>query len=166
MTTNIFAFVVVLGILIFFHELGHFLVARLFGVGVEKFSLGFGPRLFGRTVGITDYRISAIPLGGYVKMVGDEPDAELAPELIPYSFTHKHVFKKNHDRGRRPVFQPAFGGHHLYRLFYFYRYRGYPPGRQACGQREPGGPGRACRPVTWSWPSTDRRWPPGATSIG
>jgi regulator of sigma E protease len=94
MTTNIFAFVVVLGILIFFHELGHFLVARLFGVGVEKFSLGFGPRLFGRTVGMTDYRISAIPLGGYVKMVGDEPDAELAPEMVPYSFTHKHVFKK------------------------------------------------------------------------
>lgn len=94
MTTNIFAFIVVLGILIFFHELGHFLVARLFGVGVEKFSLGFGPRLFGRTVGITDYRISAIPLGGYVKMVGDEPDADLAPELVPVSFTHKHVFKK------------------------------------------------------------------------
>lgn len=94
MTTNIFAFVVVLGILIFFHELGHFLVARLFGVGVEKFSLGFGPRLFGRTVGMTDYRISAIPLGGFVKMVGDEPDAELDPEMIPYSFTHKHVFKK------------------------------------------------------------------------
>ena len=94
MTTNIFAFVIVLGILIFFHELGHFLVARLFGVGVEKFSLGFGPRLFGRTVGMTDYRISAIPLGGYVKMVGDEPDAELEPEMIPYSFTHKHVFKK------------------------------------------------------------------------
>ena len=94
MTTNIFAFVVVLGVLIFFHELGHFLVARLFGVGVEKFSLGFGPRLFGRTVGMTDYRISAIPLGGYVKMVGDEPDAELETEMIPYSFTHKHVFKK------------------------------------------------------------------------
>jgi len=94
MTTSIFAFVVVLGILIFFHELGHFLVARLFGVGVEKFSLGFGPRLFGRTVGITDYRVSAIPLGGYVKMVGDEPDAEIDPELIPLSFTHKHVFKK------------------------------------------------------------------------
>jgi regulator of sigma E protease len=94
MTTNIFAFVIVLGVLIFFHELGHFLVARLFGVGVEKFSLGFGPRLFGRTVGMTDYRISAIPLGGYVKMVGDEPDAELEAEMIPYSFTHKHVFKK------------------------------------------------------------------------
>jgi len=94
MTTSIFAFVIVLGILIFFHELGHFVVARLFGVGVEKFSLGFGPRLLGKTVGITDYRISAIPLGGYVKMVGDEPDAELEPELIPYSFTHKHVFKR------------------------------------------------------------------------
>lgn len=94
MTTSIFAFVVVLGVLIFFHELGHFLVARLFGVGVEKFSLGFGPRLFGKTVGITDYRVSAIPLGGYVKMVGDEPDAEIDPELIPQSFTHKHVFKK------------------------------------------------------------------------
>ena len=94
MTTSIFAFVIVLGILISFHELGHFLVARLFGVGVEKFSLGFGPRLFGRTVGMTDYRISAIPLGGYVKMVGDEPDAELGPEMIPYSFSHKHVFKK------------------------------------------------------------------------
>jgi regulator of sigma E protease len=94
MTTNIFAFVVVLGVLIFFHELGHFLVARFFGVGVEKFSLGFGPRLFGRTVGITDYRVSAIPLGGYVKMVGDEPDAELEPQMVPYSFTHKHVFKK------------------------------------------------------------------------
>ncbi len=94
MTTSIFAFIVVLGILIFFHELGHFLVARVFGVGVEKFSLGFGPRIFGRTVGMTDYRISAIPLGGYVKMVGDEPDAEVDPELLPYSFTHKHVFKK------------------------------------------------------------------------
>ncbi len=94
MTTNIFAFVIVLGVLIFFHELGHFLVARLFGVGVEKFSLGFGPRLFGKTVGITDYRVSAIPLGGYVKMVGDEPDAEVDDDLRPYSFTHKHVFKR------------------------------------------------------------------------
>lgn len=94
MSTSIFAFIVVLGILIFFHELGHFLVARMFGVGVEKFSLGFGPRIFGRTKGITDYRISAIPLGGYVKMVGDEPDAEIDPEMIPLSFTHKNVYKK------------------------------------------------------------------------
>ncbi|MDM8551593.1 RIP metalloprotease RseP [Desulfobacterales bacterium HSG2] len=92
--STIFAFVVVLGILIFFHELGHFLVARWFDVGVEKFSLGFGPKIFGKTVGITDYRVSAIPLGGYVKMVGEEPDAEIDPADIPISFTHKHVFKR------------------------------------------------------------------------
>jgi len=90
----LFSFIVVLGVLIFFHELGHFLVARLFGVGVEKFSLGFGPRLFGKTVGITDYRVSAIPLGGYVKMIGEEPGVEIDPADIPLSFTHKHVLKR------------------------------------------------------------------------
>lgn len=94
MSTNIFAFVIVLGVLIFFHELGHFLVARFFGVGVEKFSLGFGPRLIGKKVGLTDYFISAIPLGGYVKMVGEEPDADIPPADIPLSFTHKHVLKR------------------------------------------------------------------------
>ena len=94
MSVNIFALVVVLGVLIFFHELGHFLVARLLGVGVEKFSLGFGPRLIGKKIGITDYLISAIPLGGYVKMVGEEPDADLAPADIPISFTHKNVWKR------------------------------------------------------------------------
>jgi regulator of sigma E protease len=88
------SFVIVLGVLIFFHELGHFLVARWFGVGVEKFSLGFGPRIFGKTIGGTDYRLSAIPLGGYVKMVGEEPDAEIDPADIPRSFTHKHVLKR------------------------------------------------------------------------
>ena len=94
MSGNIFAFIVVLGVLIFFHELGHFLVARFFGVGVEKFSLGFGPRLLGRTVGRTDYRLSLIPLGGYVKMVGEEPDTEIDPALIPISFTHKNVYQR------------------------------------------------------------------------
>ncbi|MDI6686779.1 MAG: RIP metalloprotease RseP [Desulfobacterales bacterium] len=94
MFTTIFSFIVVLGILIFFHELGHFLVARLFGVGVEKFSLGFGPRLFGKKIGRTDYIISAMPLGGYVKMVGEEPNADISPVDMPVSFTHKHVFKR------------------------------------------------------------------------
>jgi len=104
MGTSILSFVVVLGVLIFFHEFGHFLVARLFGVGVEKFSLGFGPRLIGKKVGITDYRISAIPLGGYVKMVGEEPDAEIDPEDIPFSFTHKHVAKRMLIVAAGPVF--------------------------------------------------------------
>jgi regulator of sigma E protease len=94
MGTSVWAFLVVLGILIFFHEFGHFLVARLFGVGVEKFSLGFGPRLIGKRVGITDYRLSLVPLGGYVKMVGEEPDEDLDPQLLPISFTHKHVIKR------------------------------------------------------------------------
>ena len=92
--TTIIAFIIVLGVLVFFHELGHFLLARLCGVGVEKFSLGFGPRIFGKTIGRTDYRVSAIPLGGYVKMVGEEPDAEIDPKDIPYSFTHKKVFQR------------------------------------------------------------------------
>jgi len=92
---TVLLFIVVLGPLIFFHELGHFLVARLFGVGVEKFSLGFGPRIVGKKIGRTDYRISLIPLGGYVKMVGDEPDAELPPEDLPYSFTHKPAAQRS-----------------------------------------------------------------------
>lgn len=94
MSASILSFIVVLGVLIFFHELGHFLVARFFGVGVEKFSLGFGPRILSKKIGMTDYRISAIPLGGYVKMVGEEPDAELDAAKIPFSFTHKHVLKR------------------------------------------------------------------------
>lgn len=61
----------VLGILIFVHELGHFIVAKLFNVKVEKFSLGFGPKLFGKQIGETEYLISAFPLGGYVKMFGE-----------------------------------------------------------------------------------------------
>ncbi len=104
MSVSMLAFVVVLGVLIFFHELGHFLVARLFGVGVEKFSLGFGPRLVGRQVGRTDYRISAIPLGGYVKMVGEEPDSQIDAADIPLSFTHKPVSQRMAIVAAGPVF--------------------------------------------------------------
>ncbi len=104
MSTDIFAFVIVLGVLVFFHEFGHFIMARIFGVGVEKFSLGFGPRLFGKKVGITDYRLSAVPLGGYVKMVGEEPGEEIDPKDVPISFTHKHVFKKILIVGAGPFF--------------------------------------------------------------
>jgi regulator of sigma E protease len=62
---------IVLGILIFVHEFGHFIVAKLFNVKIEKFSLGFGPKLFGKQIGETEYLISAFPLGGYVKMFGE-----------------------------------------------------------------------------------------------
>lgn len=72
--TNILALLFVLGVLIFVHEFGHFFVAKAFGVGIEVFSLGFGKRLLGFRRGDTDYRISALPLGGYVKMVGENPE--------------------------------------------------------------------------------------------
>jgi regulator of sigma E protease len=73
---TILSAIVLLGILIFVHELGHFIVAKLMKVKVEKFSLGFGPKLLGKTIGETEYRISAFPLGGYVKMLGENPGEE------------------------------------------------------------------------------------------
>jgi regulator of sigma E protease len=72
--TTLLAFLFVLGVLIFVHELGHFVMARRVGVRVLKFSLGFGPRLVGFKRGDTEYVVSAIPLGGYVKMAGENPD--------------------------------------------------------------------------------------------
>jgi regulator of sigma E protease len=76
MIINILAFLFVLGIVVFVHELGHFLAARRVGVRVITFSLGFGPKLAKFTRGDTEYAISAIPLGGYVKMAGEQPDDE------------------------------------------------------------------------------------------
>src|SRR2546430_6966422 len=71
--TNILAVAFVLGIMVLVHEFGHFAVAKLCGIRVEVFSIGFGKRLFGFRRGDTDYRISLLPLGGYVKMSGDNP---------------------------------------------------------------------------------------------
>src|SRR5512143_2631529 len=70
---SIVSVVVVLGIMIVVHEFGHFAAAKYFGVRVEVFSVGFGKRLLGFTRGETDYRISALPFGGYVKMAGENP---------------------------------------------------------------------------------------------
>src|SRR5947209_4062992 len=72
--TNVIGLIVVLGKLIFAHESGHFFVARFFRVRVLVFSFGFGKRLFGFRRGATDYRVSLIPLGGYVRMAGDTPE--------------------------------------------------------------------------------------------
>ena len=89
------SFIVVLGILIFVHELGHFLFAKLFGVRVLKFSLGFGPKVFSRVYGETEYLISAFPLGGYVKMFGENPDEQGdAGSDAERSFAHKPVWNR------------------------------------------------------------------------
>jgi regulator of sigma E protease len=72
------AFIVLLGIMVVVHEFGHFAVAKLCGVRVEAFSVGFGPRLFGIRHGDTDYKVCLLPLGGYVKMTGETPDAGVA----------------------------------------------------------------------------------------
>lgn len=93
---TLFAGIVMLGILVFVHELGHFCVAKLFGVKVLKFSLGFGPRLLSRQWGETEYLICAVPLGGYVLMLGEGngeqgEGAELTAEEIPRSYAAKSV---------------------------------------------------------------------------
>jgi regulator of sigma E protease len=89
-----FAFAISLGILIFIHELGHFLAAKVSGISVERFSMGFGPRLFGKKVGETDYRVSAFPLGGYVKMLGESNDEEVPEELQHTSFAHQRLHRR------------------------------------------------------------------------
>ena len=91
MLQGILIFIVFLGPLIFFHELGHFAFARFFGVRVEVFSIGFGPKLFKWRRKDTEYAISAIPLGGYVKMFGDDPfrEQELTEEEKKVAFNHK-----------------------------------------------------------------------------
>src|SRR5215470_19019899 len=84
--------IIVFGLIIFVHELGHFLAAKAVGVGVERFSLGFGPKILGKYVGETEYQLSAVPLGGYVKMVGEEQSEESnVPIDIEKSFSHKSL---------------------------------------------------------------------------
>lgn len=91
---NVAPFFILLGLLIFIHELGHFLVAKYFGVRVETFSLGFGRKLLSFKRGDTVYCISAIPLGGYVKMFGDDPSVEIPVAERPYSFLHKPLAQR------------------------------------------------------------------------
>ncbi|MBW4055519.1 MAG: RIP metalloprotease RseP [Proteobacteria bacterium] len=125
--------IIVLGILIFVHEFGHFLIAKLMGVRVEKFSLGFGPKLLGKKIGETEYLLSAFPLGGYVKMFGesgiiegtdspppldgeapaaptpgDSDQRELTDEEKARSFAHKPVLARIAIVMAGPVFNLLF----------------------------------------------------------
>ena len=97
--TTIIAGILMLGILVFIHELGHFVVAKMCGVKVLKFSLGFGPKLVSRRRGETEYQICAIPLGGYVQMLGEGSgeqgeDVELSAEEKARSFAEQSVAKR------------------------------------------------------------------------
>lgn len=101
-------FIILLGVLIFIHELGHFLVARYFGVKVEVFSLGFGPKILKYKKGDTVYCLSLLPLGGYVKMFGDNPLAEVPDSEKSKGFLYKKVPEK---------WLIAFGGPFMNLLF-------------------------------------------------
>jgi regulator of sigma E protease len=92
--TTILSTIIVLGILVFVHELGHFLLAKRLGVGVLTFSLGFGPKLIGRKIGETQYQISAFPLGGFVKLIGENPEEEVKEEDRARSFSAQPIWKR------------------------------------------------------------------------
>jgi len=87
-------FIVMVGVLVFVHELGHFVWAKYFGVRVLKFSLGFGPKIAGFRRGETEYVISLLPIGGYVRMLGESPLDKVPPEQAARAFPNQHVLKR------------------------------------------------------------------------
>jgi regulator of sigma E protease len=91
---NLHWFIILIGALVFVHELGHFVLAKLCGVKVHTFSLGFGPRVLGFTRGETEYRISLLPLGGYVKMLGENPMVPVQDSEKHRAFMHKPVWQR------------------------------------------------------------------------
>ncbi|MCL4542289.1 MAG: RIP metalloprotease RseP [Deltaproteobacteria bacterium] len=91
---DVVAFLVVVSIIVLIHEFGHFIVAKKLGVKVEKFSLGFGPKIFGKKMGETEYVVSALPLGGYVKLLGEDPSEELPPGDEKRSYSKLPPYKK------------------------------------------------------------------------
>ncbi|MBC7692167.1 MAG: RIP metalloprotease RseP [Methylotenera sp.] len=91
---SILGFLAVLGPLVIVHEMGHFLFAKLFGVKAEVFSIGFGPRIWSKQIGETEWKISAIPLGGFVKLMGEEPDSKLTEAELKRSLPRQAPWKR------------------------------------------------------------------------
>ena len=94
MLTTIVATGIVLGILVFVHELGHFILAKKLGVKILKFSLGFGPKLIGKKIGETEYQIAVFPLGGFVKPLGEDPREEIKTEEYHRSYWAQPIWKR------------------------------------------------------------------------
>ena len=97
----------VLGLMIMIHEWGHFIVARMFGVRVDVFSIGFGPRLFGWKRGATDWRVSALPFGGYVRMAGQDMSDVDAGEAAPTGSSDELMSKPRWQRALISFAGPA-----------------------------------------------------------
>jgi regulator of sigma E protease len=117
---SIIAAVAGLGVLIVFHEFGHFLFAKLSGVGVLTFSVGFGPKLWVKKKGETEYALSAFPLGGYVKMVGEDPEEEVKAVDLERSFAHKSLLKRTAIVAAGPGFNLLLAVFLLMLVFLFY----------------------------------------------
>src|SRR6266705_352160 len=97
----------VLGLMIMIHEWGHFIVARFLGVRVDVFSIGFGPRLFGWKRGATDYRVSALPFGGYVRMAGQDLSEVDSNDVAPTGAPDELMSKPRWQRALISVAGPA-----------------------------------------------------------
>lgn len=108
-----------LGILIFVHEFGHFLAAKLIGVRVLKFSLGFGPALLRKKYGDTEYLLSSVPLGGYVKMLGESLEDELKEEEKPMAYNYQPVWKRFFIVFSGPLFNIVFAGLIFFLIFLY-----------------------------------------------
>jgi len=133
----IIPFIVVLGVLIFFHEFGHFLIAKLCNVKVLKFSLGFGPKVIGKKMGETEYVISAFPLGGFVKMLGEENDEQIIPEEAHRTFSKQPVLTRIAIAAAGPMFNFLLAFILFSGIFLI---SGYPIMIAEVGQVRPGSP--------------------------
>jgi len=91
---SVFGFLAILGPLVVVHEFGHYIFARIFNVKAEVFSIGFGPRLWSKQLGETELRLSVIPLGGYVKLLGEDPEAEVSPEDAKRALQKQEAWKR------------------------------------------------------------------------
>jgi regulator of sigma E protease len=138
MLVKLGAIVLLLGGLIFVHELGHFLVAKALGVKVIRFSIGFGTRLFGFTRGETEYRIALLPLGGYVKMAGDDPSEEVAPEDRGRGFLEQAPWRRLLISAAGPAMNLIFPAVVYFALFV--AQNGSPTAAAAVGTVQPGSP--------------------------